>query len=182
MKMRMRVGIATVVLVVGMILTSVAQAQSQTFTFVAILSPQNENPGVVSGAHGIMTFTIDLATGVITYSGRVYNLSSNISAAHFHASPPGVNGPTVVTFTLPAVSNDIGLSGTVNVSAFTTRGEQGIRSVEDVLQSLFSGLMYFNIHTTVNPGGEIRGQVCLVAGQTNPLTGIIGCTVPVGVQ
>lgn len=180
--MRMRFGIMAAMLAVAMLFTATPKAEGQTLTLVALLSPQNENPPIVSGAFGIVTVTVDLATGQITILGRAYNLSTNVTAAHFHAGPPGANGPTVINFTLPGASNDFGFSQTVNASSFNTRGEQGIRSVEDVLQSLLSGMMYFNVHTTLNPGGEIRGQVCLVAGQANPLTGIVGCTVPAGVQ
>jgi hypothetical protein len=42
------------------------------------------------------------------------------------------------------------------------RGDQGIRSWEDFIQSLLGGQTYINIHSAVNPGGEIRGQVLRV--------------------
>ena len=44
-------------------------------------------------------------------------------------------------------------------SATARPADQGIRSWEDFLQGLAGGQMYLNIHTAVNGGGEIRGQV-----------------------
>ena len=35
----------------------------------------------------------------------------------------------------------------------------GIRDWDDFIQSLVGGQTYLNIHTAVNPGGEIRGQL-----------------------
>ncbi len=62
---------------------------------------------------------------------------------------------------LPNVSNDFNLSGSANASfaGFTLRPDQGIRSWDDFMQSLMGGQMYLNVHSAVNAGGEIRGQV-----------------------
>ncbi len=34
--------------------------------------------------------------------------------------------------------------------------------MEDAIQSIVGGNAYVNIHSTTNPGGEIRGQLTLV--------------------
>ena len=39
------------------------------------------------------------------------------------------------------------------------RAPQGINSCEDFEQALLLGNTYVNVHSTANPGGEIRGQL-----------------------
>jgi hypothetical protein len=35
----------------------------------------------------------------------------------------------------------------------------GINTMEDAIQAIVGGNAYVNIHSTTNPGGEIRGQL-----------------------
>ena len=44
---------------------------------------------------------------------------------------------------------------------FTLRPDQGIRSADDMFQAILGGNSYVNVHTQVNAGGEIRGQLAL---------------------
>ena len=138
----------------------VASAEAQTRNFTAQLSGGNETPGVVTGAGGVATITLNTATQTVTYRIDVYNLPSGATVGHFHASGPGVAGPTVVNFTFPAnISNDFAITGTATAADLTPRQAQGINSWEDFIQALTLGQIYVNVHSTVNPGGEIRGQV-----------------------
>jgi hypothetical protein len=41
------------------------------------------------------------------------------------------------------------------------RGDQGIRSADDVFQAILGGNTYVNVHSQVNPAGEIRGRLVL---------------------
>ena len=52
-------------------------------------------------------------------------------------------------------------AATVAFSAFVLRPDQGIRSADDMVQAILGGNSYCNVHSTVNPGGEIRGQFTL---------------------
>jgi hypothetical protein len=75
----------------------------------------------------------------------------------------GVAGPTVVNIPFPAgISNDYRLTGSATATNLLVRGNQGIRSSEDFLQSLTGGQTSINIHSAVNGGGEIRGRVLRV--------------------
>ena len=60
------------------------------------------------------------------------------------------------------ISNDFNLSGSATAANLLVRADQGIRSWEDFLQALIGGQTYLNIHSVVNRGGEIRGQVLRV--------------------
>jgi hypothetical protein len=140
-----------------------SQAQAQTVNFTAALHGGNENPGVVTGSVGTGTVSVNLATQAVTYRIDVYNMPVGTTASHFHIGAPGVNGPVVVNFTVPAgISNDFAISGTATATDLTARAAQGINSWEDFLQALLLGNIYMNVHSTANPGGEIRGQVVRV--------------------
>ena len=140
-----------------------AQAQAQTINFTAALSGGNEVPGVVTGAVGTGTVSLNLATQVVTYRIDVYNMPVGTTASHFHVGAAGVSGPVVVNFTVPAgISNDYAISGTASASDLTQRAAQGINSWEDFIQALLLGNIYMNVHSTANGGGEIRGQVIRV--------------------
>jgi hypothetical protein len=137
-----------------------AQAQAQTYNFTAALSGGNENPAVVTGAVGTGTVSVNMATQVVTYRIDVYNMPVGTTASHFHVGAHGVNGPVVVNFTVAAgISNDFAITGTASATDLTARAAQGINSWQDFLQALMLGNIYMNVHSTNNPGGEIRGQV-----------------------
>lgn len=138
-----------------------AQAQAQTVTFTASLSGGNEVPGVVTGSVGTATVTWDTATKAGTYRVDVYNMPVGTTASHIHVGAAGVSGPVVINLTVPAggISNDFGLSGTFACSNVVARAAQGINSCEDFEQALLLSNTYVNVHSTANPGGEIRGQL-----------------------
>ena len=140
-----------------------SQAQAQTVNVTAALSGGNENPGVVTGSVGTGTVSINLATQAVTYRMDVYNMPVGVTAAHFHVGAHGVNGPVVVNTPVVAnTSNDFAISGTASATDLTARAAQGINSWEDFVQALLLGNVYLNVHSTANPGGEIRGQVVRV--------------------
>lgn len=143
------------------VLVATVHAQAQTITFTTTLHGGNENPGVVTGSAGTSTVTWNPSTGSGTYRVEVYNMPVGTTASHIHVGAAGVNGPVVINFTVPAggISNDFALSGTFGCSDVTVRAAQGINSCEDFSQALLLGNMYVNVHSTVNPGGEIRGQL-----------------------
>lgn len=137
-----------------------AQAQAQTVTFTSTLHGGNENPGVVTGSAGTVTVTWNTATKAGTYRVDVFNMPVGTTASHIHVGAPGVNGPVVINFTVPTgISNDFGLTGTFACSDVVARAAQGINSCEDFEQALLLGNTYVNVHSTANPGGEIRGQL-----------------------
>lgn len=139
------------------------QAQAQTLNFTAALSGGNEVPGVVTGAAGTATVSLNQATGVVTYRVEVFNMPVGTTAGHFHVGSPGVAGPVVVNFTVPTgISNDYAITGTASATDLVPRAAQGINSWEDFLQALMLGNIYANVHSTANPGGELRGQVIRV--------------------
>lgn len=145
-------------------LAGAATAQAQVITLTANLSGVNETPapGLLSGSFGVATVTLNQGTRTVSWVIDVYNLPSGINNAHFHVGGPGVAGPVVVNVPFTAnQSNDFRLSGSATALSFE-RPDQGIRSWDDFLQALTGGQTYLNVHTVVNGGGEIRGQVIRV--------------------
>jgi hypothetical protein len=138
-----------------------ASAQAQTVTLTANLHGGNEVPGVSTGSAGTSTVTWNTTTKAGTYRVEVYNMPVGTTASHIHAGALGVNGPVIINFTVPAggPSNDYSLSGTFACSDVTVRAPQGINSCEDFEQAMLLGNTYVNVHSTANPGGEIRGQL-----------------------
>jgi hypothetical protein len=70
----------------------------------------------------------------------------------------------VCNATIPRnISNDFSFTiGPCNSAGnITLRPDQGIRSFEDFLQAVLGENTYVNVHTVVNPGGEVRGQLLL---------------------
>ena len=147
------------------VLAAVGTAQAQVVRFTANLSGNQEVPAVLTGAFGTATVSMDLGTGTLSWTIDVFNMPSGTNNAHFHVGGPGVAGPTVVNIAFPAqISNDYNLSGNATAANLNSPGgrDQGIRSWDDFIQSLLGGQIYINVHSNVNGGGEIRGQVIRV--------------------
>ena len=99
-------------------------------------------------------------TGIVTLDTTANTLNWNISwggllapatAMHFHGdAPAGVNAGVII--------NIGSISGLISPSI----GGTGITDLQEA--SIIAGLWYVNIHTSVFPGGEIRGQVVPAPG------------------
>ena len=145
----------------AVLLIGAVQAQAQTITWIANLNGGNEVPAVATGSVGTATITWNTTTKAGTYRVEVYNMPVGTTASHIHVGAAGVGGPTVINFTVPAggISNDFALTGSFTCTEVTLRAAQGINSCEDFEQALLLDNAYVNVHSTANPGGEIRGQL-----------------------
>jgi hypothetical protein len=160
----MRKHLLTVLALTAGLLGSAAGASAQTFTLTATLTGAGETPapGLNTGAFGSATVVVDVTARTVTYNVQVFNLPSGVTASHIHVGAVGTAGPVVVNFAPPVnASNDFGFSGTVKDTEFVLRADQGIRSADDMFQAILGGNSYVNVHSSVNPGGEIRGQLVL---------------------
>lgn len=111
--------------------------------FTAKLNGSQEVPAVTTSAEGVGIFSLSRDKSTIDYMVVVNGLSGTISGAHLHTGQAGVNGSVTIDLT-PDINGNV-ISGTLNASP--------------VLSNLFSNGIYVNVHTAMNPGGEIRGQL-----------------------
>lgn len=143
---------------------AVMPASAQTFTLTATLTGGNETPapGINTGAFGSATVVVDMTARTVTYNVQVFNLPSGVTASHIHVGAVGTGGPIILNFSPPInASNDFGYSGTLKDTDVILRNDQGIRSADDAFHAILGGNTYVNVHSAVNPTGEIRGQLVL---------------------
>ena len=142
-----------------------------TITFSAPLSGANENPVVVTPGTGFATVSVDTITQLLTIDLTFTDLTTPTTAAHIHCciSPPGNIGvattmPAFPGFPLGVTSGtymgvlDLTQDSSYNPAFITAEG--GLASAEAAFVAGFENDMtYLNIHTTQNPGGEIRAAL-----------------------
>lgn len=110
----------------------------------ASLSGTQEVPAVTTTATALGVFILSQDLTKLKFRVTLAGLSSAITAAHFHSGAVGVPGPPVVNL-LTYVNGNVIEGEIVPTATF--------------LASLRQGEIYINVHTTNNPGGEIRGQL-----------------------
>jgi hypothetical protein len=128
--------------------------------FQVSLQGTNEVPARATGASGTASFVIDGRT--VFYTIEVDGVpTSAIVAAHIHSGAAGVNGPVRVPFfPVPGGPTTMTINGsTVLVQGSWTDSDVNGISPDQLLAEMRSGNAYANVHTTINPGGEIRGQL-----------------------
>ncbi len=143
-------------------------ARAENIVFLATLLPSSEVPPIMNAdqfANGTVTVTMDLtrdSSGNLTNAAARFDvLMSNfprdalVILAHIHEGGSTANGPIRV---------DTGISPAAPVTlpnglgAFT----RGDISVPPLLAAQIvdnPAGFYFNVHTIINPGGAIRGQL-----------------------
>ena len=127
-----------------------------TTMYVAQMSGANEVPAIAGGASGTATFTLN--GNSLSYTVSVNGLSGNAAASHIHFGAAGANGGIVYPFTAAAVQSGQVASGTIDLTQPVSNGSGSI-SGDSLLTLLNKGLLYTNVHTAANPGGELRGQI-----------------------
>jgi hypothetical protein len=155
--------------------TTVApRGQGRSMIVGATLSGANEVPPTQTGTVGKIQCTVTDAT--IRCRVDTWNAQTSRVGGHIHVSPAGVNGPIVCdSRPNPArISGDNGFDFECNAGNITLRPAQGIGSFADFVESVSSCGTYFNEHTELFPGGDVRGQ--LVPLSDNPFTGVNSCS------
>lgn len=105
---------------------------------VADMCGKQEVPAVTSAGIGSGYVSFDRTKGIGYVDYITTALSGPATAAHIHIAPKGVAGN--VFFNL-SNGNAFGFPRTT------------------LADTLLNGLMYLNVHTAVNPNGEVRGQL-----------------------
>ena len=136
-------------------------------TFTAQISPANENPpitnaeSVVTGNASITLVTTKDAGGNITAAAATFVVNitnfpsgSTVNIAHIHECAANCNGSIVVSTGLTPGE----LTVTNGVASFT---KANVSVTPEVAQRILNNPagFYFNVHSTLNPGGFARGQL-----------------------
>jgi hypothetical protein len=124
-------------------------------------------------------------TGSASFSARVshdesqvdwqlsyQDMEGTVTQAHIHFSAPAINGPIVVFLcsnlgngpagTQPCPAAPATVEGTFSAAdVLGGAAAQGLEAgnLEELLAGIRAGATYANVHTTLRPGGETRGQI-----------------------
>jgi hypothetical protein len=137
-------------------------------TFTATLLPANEVPPITnaeaSGSGNVqitMVVTKDAAGNVAT-ANITFNVSltgfpagTTVTLGHIHKGAPGCACPVAISANVTSTPLANG-SGTLSLS----NSSPDVAVVQDILNN--PGNYYFNVHSTLNPGGFARGQLSRV--------------------
>jgi hypothetical protein len=146
-------------------------ANASPITYRTTLSGANEAPPNASPATGWAEVIVDDVAHTMSVEVSFSGLIGNVTAAHIHCctADPGVGVAGVATQTPSFIGFPAGVTAGSYFQTFDMTlassyragfiGADGTPSTAELalFQGLADGKAYFNIHTTVYPGGEIRG-------------------------
>ena len=135
----------------GLALAAPLPASAVNKNFVSVLNGGQEVPPTTSTAIGTGFFTLDTTTAMLCFAVSFTTLDGAETDAHIHGpDAPFTEHPMNIIIGLPLGNPKQGCVGPLT-------GPQ--------MGELKKGLYYVNIHSAVNPLGEIRGQLSPVKGK-----------------
>jgi len=166
----------------GLCFLLAASANAQIFQ--GTLTGGQENPDVVTSATGFGTAVYNAGAQTLSVNMTYTGLSSPTTDAHIHccATSDLMNAGVAIGFTgaggfvTGATSGvyshvfDLSLQATYNATYFSASGGTVAQARDRLLNAMTVGvandplpgdssIAYFNIHTSTNLGGEIRGNI-----------------------
>lgn len=126
---------------------------SGSYFHTTLMGINSAAPVISNGAGGLK---LELNGNVMTATGSFSSLDGQFDpnvagGSHIHIGEPGESG--AITFELDATL-DAG-----NQGGFYAAEDNSFTLTDDQIASFRNGEYYVNIHTSTEPGGEIRGQV-----------------------
>jgi hypothetical protein len=122
-------------------------AQNDRYIISANGSGRQEVPQVITNGTSSVTGSYRTGGRLLTYTVNWTGLSANAMMMHFH-------GPA-----LPAANAAV----MIPITGFTQAPSGSVSGVDtlsvDEEKALLEGKMYYNVHTIINPGGEVRAQL-----------------------
>lgn len=116
-----------------------------TGTATITLTPTRDSSNAITGGTFDIAFTVNGLTS-----------TSNIILAHIHSGAAGSAGPFVVNTQLSAASSIPTPAGSASFQRSGLSAESAATAAAIVANP---SAFYFNVHTTLNPGGVVRGQL-----------------------
>jgi hypothetical protein len=130
---------------------------------------------VSTEARGTFTAKIDEHDDLITYELRYRDLEGEVTQGHIHFGQQHTVGGIVVwlcqtedTPAPPEVANvtpfcpqEGSVSGTITPAQVLAAANQGLDAEEfdELVRAIRAGAAYVNVHSSLFPPGEIRGQI-----------------------
>ena len=130
----------------------------QNRNFVAPLDGGQENPPVDTNATGVAKFQLSKNGLSLGFKLIVANIE-DVVASHIHCGVVGVDGPVGVTLFSDVPTSPNGTLAEGTITAPNAGNGCGWADLNAVVAAMESGDTYVNVHTSANPGGEIRGQI-----------------------
>lgn len=167
-----RIGVSTLFILLFMAVAPLAMAQDPGGTVIARLRGFEEVPSISSTGGGRFEATINEAGTEMTWTLSYFNVEAPVTQSHIHFAQRSVNGGIVLFLCSNLGNGPVGtqacpdspgsISGTLTAANVVTgAAAQGITALEfhSILRAIRAGNAYVNLHSTVFPGGEIRGQL-----------------------
>jgi hypothetical protein len=164
-----------------------ATTHAAVITYYADLNGASESPPNASPGTGLTEVVVDTVAHTISIDVSFSGLLGTTTAAHIHAPTAtafaGTAGvattvPTFAGFPLGVTSGtysnilDLTLASTYNPAFVTANGGTTASAEMALLAAMADGKAYFNIHTSVFGGGEIRGFLAVPEPGTLALLGL----------
>jgi hypothetical protein len=153
--------------------SSPSNTQPTTVVFTAALNAANETPAPITNADrdakgtSTMTFhltrdsagTITAATVDFVYSVSGFPPGTQLILTHIHEGGPAIGGGVKIGAPLSAASPITLADGTATNITFNgiTGWSDGVSLVQKIIDN--PNGYYFNVHSAINPGGAVRGQL-----------------------
>jgi hypothetical protein len=128
--------------------------------FVAKLTGKDEVPPKDTKATGTADFELSNNGNMLKYKVNVMNIDK-VTMAHIHSGKVGQNGDVVVTLfksQTPAGPKN-GTLSQGDITSVNLEGPLKGKQISDLIKLINTGGAYVNVHTEMNPKGEIRGQI-----------------------
>ena len=157
---------ASLVALASLLATNSAWAQpgKVVWNFRTHLSGDQEVPPANTRAQGQAIFQLSKDGTELKYKLIVANIQ-NVTMAHIHLAPAGVNGPVVAWLypagppaqLIPGRFNGVLAEGVLTNESLV--GSLTGQSLESLVELIMAGNAYVNVHTLQFPPGEVRGQI-----------------------
>ena len=124
-----------------------------------------DSPGLANGR-----FRFNQRLFQLFARANVAGLTGEVAASHLHCAPAGQDGPIVVNLQPTTgvtqglivndrfTNDDIEAAGSAEDGCVATCGFE-ITNIASLRSAAASGCIYLNVHTSTQPGGEVRGQL-----------------------
>ena len=145
-----------------------ASTQNEEEGFMAILNGREVSPPVSTNLSGIVQLVLEKSkplnlTYNVTITGIANNNDNNVTSVHLHNGIRGYNGTEIKELKILPGYNENGIVAEGNLSASDSFSSElagkGDLALNSLIQYIGNGEVYLDVHTQVNPHGELRGQI-----------------------